>query len=406
MKRFSLFIYFILFSILAFCQTVGIEDDGYSLLDGITVDNFPVVDGSDSTEPLRDILMCKTLGYDYVWERYSPFLKDPQKAKQEIKPEYPSYEICQYLNWERQLRSNTHESFVNLIDGTANLVIAARNASRDENVYAKEKGVALIEKPIAKDALTFMVSLKNNATALTTQEIQNIYMGNITNWKEVGGPDLQMTPFIRNKNSGSQEKFETTIMNGLTIAKIPEWHVGRTMNAPYSQIEATAGGLAFTPFYFYSVIIGYNSTRALDVDGVAMTKENIMNGTYPYITEVYASVRSDIDRDSPAYRMFEFLTTPAGQAMVDESGYISLSAFTNIGSPKVSSTKLTYSNGDIMIHSEKSPASIKVIGLSGAIMIAKPISSNHLQTGNLPKGTYIIKIAFHDGTSYDAKIQI
>ncbi len=35
----------------------------------MTVENFPVIDGSDSTEPLRDILMCKALGFEYQWHR-------------------------------------------------------------------------------------------------------------------------------------------------------------------------------------------------------------------------------------------------------------------------------------------------------------------------------------------------
>ena len=55
-----------------------------------------------------------------------------------------------------------------------------------------------------------------------------------------------------------------------------------------------------------------------------MTKENIRNNKYPYTTEVYAAVRSDIDRSSTAYELFEFLTTQAGQQIINESGYIPL----------------------------------------------------------------------------------
>lgn len=55
-----------------------------------------------------------------------------------------------------------------------------------------------------------------------------------------------------------------------------------------------------------------------------MTKENIRNNTYPYTTEVYVAVRSDINRNSKAYELFEFLTTPAGQDIIYESGYVPL----------------------------------------------------------------------------------
>lgn len=53
-----------------------------------------------------------------------------------------------------------------------------------------------------------------------------------------------------------------------------------------------------------------------------MTKENVQNDTYLYTTEVYAAVRHDIDRNSTAYKLFEFLTTSAGRKIVKESGYV------------------------------------------------------------------------------------
>lgn len=55
-----------------------------------------------------------------------------------------------------------------------------------------------------------------------------------------------------------------------------------------------------------------------------MTKENIRNNSYPYTTEVFAAVRSDIDRNSPAFKLFEFLTSPEGQSIINESGYVPL----------------------------------------------------------------------------------
>ncbi len=45
------------------------ETPSVSPLPDITINNFPIIDGSDSTDPLRDLLMCKILGFDYKWER-------------------------------------------------------------------------------------------------------------------------------------------------------------------------------------------------------------------------------------------------------------------------------------------------------------------------------------------------
>lgn len=301
-----------------------------NLIEEINVSNFPVIDGSDSTTPLRYILMCKALGFDYIWENsYFSFDGVPKH----ITPSYTcTYEEQRHIHWECMKESNTHQSFMNLIDGTVELILTARSISRDEKEHADNSNVTLIEKPIAIDALAFMVHPSNTVDNLSTEQIQNIYMGKIKNWSEVGGSDMTLTAYIRNRNSGSQEKFETMVMAGLTIADLPGMQIGTTMDQPYYQLEADVTGLAFTPFYYYSVMVGNGKTKAIGIDGVAMTKENIKNGKYPYVTEVYAAVRSDIDKGSVAYKLFEYLTTSAGQAIVEESGYVPLSNSSGIRS--------------------------------------------------------------------------
>ena len=295
-----------------------------SPLPNITINSFPVIDGSDSTDPLRDLLMCKILGFEYKWER-RPFTQDPQADIKEIIPEYTCSEAERiYLENTCLKHSNTHQSYINLIEDKVELVIAARSISRDEKAYADESSVTLIEKPIAKDALTFMVNPSNPVNNLSISQLQGIYTGEITNWKEVGGNDEEIRPYVRNRNSGSQEKFETLVMEGLTIAEFPELQVGLAMMSPYYQLEDDKQGIGFSPFYYYSVIVDNGSTKAIGLDGVPMTKTNVQNNAYPYTTDVYAAVRSDIDRNSTAYELFEFLTTPAGQDIVNESGYVPL----------------------------------------------------------------------------------
>ena len=287
----------------------------------ITISNFPIIDGSDSTEPLRLILMSKLLGFDYEWIS-SPFVV-PEEAPNWVMPKYNGdREKIRELKVNRLLNSNTHGSFLKLIEDKVELIVTARSISRDEKVYADEKGVTLIEKPIARDALAFMVNKKNPIENLSTKQIHGIYMGDIVNWSEVGGWDCELHPYVRNRNSGSQEKFETMVMAGLEIKDFPIMYVGSTMTAPYHQLDLDSTGIAYTPFYYFTYISGTISSKMIGVDGVAMTKENIKNDTYPYTSNVYTAVRSDIDKSSMAYRIFEFLTTEEGQAIVDESGYV------------------------------------------------------------------------------------
>ena len=376
------------------------------VLEGMSPENFPVLDGSDSTEPLRDILMCRIFGFQYKWERYSPFLQDPTRAKQEVRPVYACSDSQRAFIEKKMQKSNTHQSYMNLIDGKVELVIAARAASRDENKYARDNNVALIEKPIAKDALTFMVNNSNPIECLSVEQIRKIYTGDITNWQEVGGEDMLITPYVRNRNSGSQEKFETMVMDGLEIKKFPEWHMGTTMETPYFQIENDRSGIAFTPYYYYSVIVGYGSTKAIGIEGVGMTKENIYNDTYPYVTNIYASIRADIDKSSTAYKIFEFLTSDKGQSVVEESGYIPLhksstgiSKQTNDGKIEVS-----YLHGNIAVKCDECLQKIQVFDLNGTKVFSKSVNDKFIKIHHHLSGVFVISLFFDNGSSYIKKI--
>lgn len=388
----------VLFSFLAIFTCRGQEALGLNPELNITTSNFPVLDGSESTSPLRLILMCKLLGYDYEWQ-YSPFIQRQEDAPRYVEPNYTcDEETRRDLLLNRLLNNNTHGSFVNLIDDKVDIIITARSISRDEKAYAEEQGVTLLEQPIARDALTFMVNAQNPVSNLSIDQIHAIYMGNVQNWSEVGGLDCVMKPYVRNRNSGSQEKFETMVMDGLTIADFPEMQIGTTMMSPYYQLEDDTAGIAFTPFYYYKVMVDSKKVRAVGVDGVEMTKENVMNGTYPYTSKVYTAVRSDIDKSSVAYRLFKFLTSDAGQAIVDESGYVPLNAYTGVRMTESDAFELSYSNHTLTILSTDLPKRLEIYDLEGRKVFESAVLSCDVQIPEGLRGMHVVYLLQGDGS--------
>ena len=396
-RNLSLRMLLVAFSLSAFSCNAADNTGEPKFLEGINIGNFPAIDGSDSTQPLRYILMCKLLGFDYKWVE-SPFIQNPDEAPKSVMPNYTCTENeRRYLVNDCMYNSNTHQSFVNLIDDKVELILTARSISRDEKAYMEEKGVTLIEKPIAKDAFTFMVNKANPVNSLTIQQIQDIYTGEIVNWNEVGGIDMPITPYVRNRNSGSQEKFETLVMAGLTIKDFPEMQLGTTMMSPYYQLEEDESGVAFTPFYYYSVIVGNGSTKAIGVDGVAMTKDNVKNGTYPYITEVYAAVRSDIDKSSVAYKMFEYLTAEGGQSIIEESGYVPLPGYTGIRSIEANDLKVHYTDHALYIESETLPERIEILDMKGQVLYHAKVNTHAVTIPFEFKGLCLLNIWLANG---------
>ena len=268
----------------------------------LTLSNMPVIDGSDSTEPLRSLLVYRLLGINCQWLQNLH-----TNATWTVKPMWDELDADARTDLQRILMNrNTHGSFVSLIDGEDDLIITARGISRDEQKYAEEK--------------RFIVNPKNPVRNLTIEQIQKIYTGEIRNWKEVGGNDATINPYIRNANSGSQEKMETIVMAGLKMIDWPEM-VGYVMLSPYFQLEQDENGIAYTPFYYYTTIVNDDRTQVIGVNDVVPSKKTIENDTYPYVTEVMASVRTDTEKSSTTYQLFYQLATGQHNAIIKESGY-------------------------------------------------------------------------------------
>ncbi|MBR0299077.1 MAG: substrate-binding domain-containing protein, partial [Bacteroidales bacterium] len=220
------------------CGCNGIDSPEYDLKD-IKLEEWPLTDCSTSTRPVRDLVAYKLLGIPYQWEEDwmgSPtYIITPKFHEKET-----SFSYNDYLN--RNLCSGTHDAYMNLIGGKTDVIIASRDISRNEKAASAELGVELKTAPLAIDALVFIVNPKNPVKNLRADQVRKIYTGEITNWKEVGGVDHAITPYIRNADSGSQEKMETLVMNGLTMIDGTEDTymveiIGSQMASPYLQLE-------------------------------------------------------------------------------------------------------------------------------------------------------------------------
>ena len=290
------------------------EDEKLKGISGITIENFPKLDGSTSNEPLMRIIACRLLGVEYEWVNGMGVSTVRSK----------NYYI---ENLELVKTSQTHNAILNVIDGTAEVVLSARKMSSEEKQYADGKGVTLIETPIALDAFIFIVNAKNPVNSLTHNEIIGIYTGQYTHWKQVGGNDSVMHPYVRNQNSGSQELMESLVMQGTPIADFAVDYEPTVygMLPVYHQLRLDENGICYIVYYYHDKMIENEAKehiKKLAINGIAPNSETIKNGKYPYVEPVYAVIRSDLDRNSMAYKLYEWLQTKDGKKVIKESGYI------------------------------------------------------------------------------------
>ena len=318
-KRIISFAVFV--AMLSGCNGIGNPEGD---LKDIKLEDWPLTDCSTSTMPARDLVAYKLLGVPYKWEE--DWMGSPTYI---IQPDFSgtktSFSYRDYL--EKNLCSGTHGAYMNLIEGKTDVIIASRDISRNEKASAAELGVELETSPLAIDALVFIVNPKNPVKNLTSDQVRKIYTGEITNWKEVGGVDHAITPYIRNADSGSQEKMETLVMNGLTMIDGTYMYeiIGSQMASPYLQLENDEYGIGYTPFFYCTAMVrDLMRVDMLSIDGVMPSKESLRADKYPFVSSIYAGIRKTEDHESMAYKLYQFLFTKKGADMIDESGYIAI----------------------------------------------------------------------------------
>jgi phosphate transport system substrate-binding protein len=175
--------------------------------------------------------------------------------------------------------------------------------------------------PVAWDALVFIVNKSNPISNIKPDDVRLIYEGKITNWKQLGGLDLNVTSFISTPQGmgGIGEALSKMILDG----KLPEKQANSSMQASSvaiweQMVEKTPEGFAST---------GFGSARKrkvkmLSVNGVAPSKKNIMSGKYPFKRPLYLTVKKDAKPD--VRKFIEFVLSKKGQGLISSYGIPSL----------------------------------------------------------------------------------
>lgn len=181
-----------------------------------------------------------------------------------------------------------------------------------------EKAKELTDTKVAGIAFAVVVNKDVTVTNLTTQQIQDIFSGKVTNWKDVGGKDAKINVINRPASSGTRATFEKTLLKG---AKAND-SIGTAQDANGSvetAVNSTSGSISYLAM---SYLVGdkKGALQTLKIDGVDATTENIAAGKYPFWSYEYM-----ITKGAPADANKAFIDYIAGkdfEKKVTDMGYI------------------------------------------------------------------------------------
>ncbi|MBQ7874249.1 MAG: PstS family phosphate ABC transporter substrate-binding protein [Oscillospiraceae bacterium] len=197
--------------------------------------------------------------------------------------------------------------------------------SEEQIADARAEGTEFVYTPIGMDAFVFFVHKDNPVDNLTTEQVQGIYSGEITNWKEVGGNDEEIVAYQRNEGSGSQSML-IRFMDGKEIMDAPSEQVNDFMSGiveKVSDYRSKPGSIGFSYRFYLEGIIKNPDIKILSIDGVAPTAENIKNGSYPIVTPLYAVTYEGNDNEN-VQKLLDWILSDEGQYIIEKTGYVGI----------------------------------------------------------------------------------
>jgi phosphate transport system substrate-binding protein len=203
-----------------------------------------------------------------------------------------------------------------LVNGTTDIAMSSRAIKPAEAAQVKQKFQAEArEIPVAKDGVTFYVHASNPIQALTREQLKGIYLGDIANWKEVGGPDQAIVVYSRENSSGTYVFVKEAVLDNEDFTPRAQTLPGTAavVNAVSQETYGIGyGGAA------YAKGVKELQVRVGD-EAIAPTAENIQSGKYPLSRSLFFYTRGE--PTGAARRYIDFALSPEGQKLVTSVGY-------------------------------------------------------------------------------------
>ena len=205
-----------------------------------------------------------------------------------------------------------------LLDNTTDIAMASRPIKFSEKMKIKSAGEDVAEIVVAYDALAVVAHPSNPVKQLTRQQLEDIFRGKITNWKQVGGDDRKIVVYSRETSSGTYEFFKESVLKNKN-------YMASSLSMPATgaiiqSVSQTKGAIGYVGLAYVSPRV---KTLSVSYDGkhyVAPTVENATNKTYPIVRPLYYYY--NVKKKAEIDPLVQYILSPDGQDIIKKSGYI------------------------------------------------------------------------------------
>jgi phosphate transport system substrate-binding protein len=208
-----------------------------------------------------------------------------------------------------------------LLNGTTDICEASRDMKEREYKLAEEKGIEIYRISVALDGIAVFLNEENPIDELSFAQLQSIYTGEITNWKDFGGPDKRIILYGRENNSGTYEFFKEHVLKGGEYSEYTQTLPGTAavVNAVSKDVNGIGyGGIAWAKGVKFAAI-----KETEEHEAVLPEIEAVSDGTYPISRELYWSFNGKPTGELK--KLTNWALSPEGQKIAEEIDYVPLS---------------------------------------------------------------------------------
>lgn len=187
------------------------------------------------------------------------------------------------------------------------------NSSR--HVKEEESSNGLVENVIALDGIAVIVDVGNSTVELTSDQLAQIYKGELTNWSELGGDDEAIVVIGRESGSGTRDAFEELLEVADECKYAQELD---TTGAVLAKVASTPGAIGYV-----SLDVVDDTVNTIVLDGSAPTEEEILAGNYKLSRPFVMATKGEISSQSDLVQTwFDYINSAEGQEIIKGAGLI------------------------------------------------------------------------------------
>lgn len=264
-----------------------------------------------------------------------------------IKQELPEFKLT--YSQHPTLPPGSGTGIKMLLDGQLSFSQSSRPVKDIEYQIAASRGVKLKQVPVAIDGIAIAVHPNLNIDGLTLEQLKGIYTGQITNWSQIGGPNLKITPYSRPDDSGTTEFFKENILKtqyyGANVVLIPTTtqalnRVGKRPNdggiyyasAPEVIHQCSVKTLPISRHVGSAFIAPYQDApvpaKKCPGQHNRLNLDALQNGEYPIIRRLFVIIKQNSQDDEQVGEVYaRLMLTDEGQRLIKEAGFIPIRSF-------------------------------------------------------------------------------